>query len=185
MELESSKFYYETGLSFINNSLDENILLSLLIFFTIIAILLMTIFDYKKLRNLFIFLLLFEGIYELSIPMNTKDTVAKIIEKGDFFVAEGKITNFHEMPISGHDTEKFNIGGTHFEISYTGNYSNKKTLFYTSTKNRNGPITHDGQKVKIHYIKIGAFDLCLPFVSHCLEFNKATENKIIKMWIYD
>ncbi|PLY06730.1 MAG: hypothetical protein C0625_08080 [Arcobacter sp.] len=82
-----------------------------------------------------------------------------------FLTAKGVIEKFHPMNKLGHEYESFIVDGKLFKISYTGNNHNKKTLFYTMTKNRNGPIKKNGQEVIIHYIKV---------------FNN---NKIIKFYV--
>ena len=95
----------------------------------------------------------------------TKNKIVKALKNNTYSITEGYIKNFHAMPKGGHDIERFDINGTHFELLYSGNYPGTKTLFYTLTKNRNGPIHGNGDKVKIYYISDNG------------------ENKIIKMWI--
>ena len=161
---------------------------SIITIFIIIIIFLIKTPSNSTLKKISIFLIVaFSGmiVYGEYSGYITKKKVQEAFQKGTYNIVEGKIENFYAMPKSGHDTERFDVQGVHFEIIYTGNKPTNKTLFYTLTKNMNGPITHNGQKVKLYYIKAGAFDLCLPFLSHCLEFNRATENKIIKMWVYD
>ena len=113
----------------------------------------------------------------------TQKEIIKALKNKTYSTTEGYIKNFHAMPKSGHDAESFNVNGIHFEILYTGNFPNAKTQFYTLTKNRNGPIKKNGQKVKIYYIKDSLPKICIPFTKKCIIFNKNQENKIIKMWL--
>jgi hypothetical protein len=41
----------------------------------------------------------------------------QIMQNGNFFVVEGIPENYHPMPKVGHDTERFDINGVHFEYS--------------------------------------------------------------------
>jgi hypothetical protein len=110
-----------------------------------------------------VFSLAILSIFALNIYDNYK--VKQVFKYSSYQVEEGKIYNFKPMPKSGHGQESFEVNGKYFSIGYTGNYPKTKTLFYTLTKNRNGPIKKNGQKVKIFYIDI------------------LGKNKIIKMWI--
>lgn len=109
----------------------------------------------------FIFSLLYGEVEKKIISNN----IQNIISLNTFFTLGGEVKELHIMPKSGHDKESFKINNEYFEMSYTGNYPKKKTLYYTLTKNRNGPIRYNGQKIKVYYIKIYG------------------ENKIIQMWI--
>jgi len=111
---------------------------------------------------------------------NQIEYVKNVINKKKYIVIEGEIKNLKAMPTSGHTTEDFDIGDVHFKISFTGNSPDDKTLFYTMTKYRDGPIQKNGQKVKIYYIEEAQKKLCIPFLPRCLEFNGT--NEIIKMW---
>ena len=48
---------------------------------------------------------------------NNRYAARQILERGDFFVVEGKPQNFHPMPKAGHDTERFDIQKIHFGYS--------------------------------------------------------------------
>jgi len=89
----------------------------------------------------------------------------KAIKNNSYKIVRGKISNFDPMFKDGHKLEKFTVKNIDFYISYTGNYPDKKTLFYTLTKTHNGPIQHNGQYVIIYYISIFG------------------DNKIIKMFL--
>lgn len=118
---------------------------------------------YYKVFLVFLFMLLYSAYHNMEI----RDKVKTTIKTKTYKTIKGKIKNFYAMPKVGHDTERFDVNNVHFKILYTGNNPDDKTLFYTLTKNRNGPIQRNGQKVKIHYITING------------------ENEIIKMWVYE
>ena len=184
--MEIGKFIFQTGESYLDKNLGgQYSILQAFIFITIVAIVLSTMFQYKKLFKISITLLIFGFMYEFFIPIKNNETIQNRLDKGNYFISEGKIKNFHAMPISGHDSERFDVNGTHFEIEYTGDYPNSETLFYTLTKNRNGPIQRNGQRVKIYYIEDDLTNICIPFTGRCITFNENKKNKIIKMWVYD
>lgn len=114
---------------------------------------------------------------------NNKD-VSSAFKNRTYKQVEGNIKNLYAMQTSGHETEKFDVNGVHFEIVYTGDYPNTKTLFYTLTKNRDGPIQKNGQRVKIYYIEDELTTICIPFTGRCITFNENQKNQIIKMWVY-
>jgi len=183
--MEISEFIFQTGENFLSKNLVENTIFQVCIFLTIIAIVVSIMLQYKKLF-LFLFLLfLFEVTYDFFIPANNNRMIKNILDNNNFLIVSGKIKNFHAMPKNGHDAERFDVNGTHFEIEYTGDYPNAKTLFYTLTKNRKGPIQKNGQRVKIHYIEDELPNICIPFTGRCIIFNENKKNKIIKMWVYD
>ena len=66
----------------------------------------------------------------------------------NYSTIQGKIENFHPMPASGYDHESFTLNGTHFEysdfnVAYHG-FNNAASL--------GGPLTHNGQEVRLGYI---------------------------------
>ena len=103
------------------------------------------------------------GIYE---KYNNINKIRDSINNQSYSIVDGEIDNLVIMPKGGHALESFTVNDILFKISYTGNYPESKTLYYTLTKNRNGPIHRNGQKVKIYYIPVNR------------------DNKIIKMWVY-
>jgi len=148
---------YEMNIVFISITI---VALCMLLYFT---------FSMKRRREriisffmiLFIFFILYGEIEKKVVSNN----IQNIINLNTFLTLEGEVRELYIMPKSGHKKESFKVDNEYFEISYTGNYPKKKTLYYTLTKNREGPITHNGQKVKIYYLNING------------------ENKIIKMWL--
>lgn len=121
------------------------------------------------------------GMYEKYSYINK---IRDSINNQSYSIVDGEVDNLVIMPKGGHALESFTINDVLFEISYTGNYPESKTLYYTLTKNRNGPIQRNGQKVKIYYIEDELTSVCIPFTDRCIIFNKNQKNKIIKMWVY-
>jgi hypothetical protein len=92
-------------------------------FFLIVGIVLLV--NYKKNKNpkslligmaftaisvLFIFIFLGGQYFGIQ-------RAKQMMQNGNFFVVEGIPENYHPMPKEGHDTERFDIGGVHFEYS--------------------------------------------------------------------
>lgn len=61
-------------------------------------------------------------------------------------VIEGVVEQFHPMPYTGHDTERFVVGDVHFAYS---DFS--VTAGFNHTSSHGGPI-HEGLRVRIHYL---------------------------------
>ncbi|MHC3994176.1 hypothetical protein ACXWTF_05060 [Thiomicrolovo sp. ZZH C-3] len=148
-----------------------NILLLVFLFFTVYLVLYFTKEQTNKFTKIFLRFLIVAwaamtvvGIYG---KYSDNHQVEQSIKNETYSIVEGHVENYHEMPLNGHDTERFRVKDVNFSIRYTGTNINEKTLFYEYTKNRGGPIVKNGQKVKIHYIE-----------NHW-------ENKIIKLWVYD
>jgi len=70
----------------------------------------------------------------------------RALRDGRASVVEGRVQNFHPMPYSGHDTERFTVGDVHF--AYT-DYAIGTGLMHTSS--HGGPI-REGLRVRIHFI---------------------------------
>jgi hypothetical protein len=71
-------------------------------------------------------------------------------------VAEGYVTNFHPMPIEGHQHESFLLDGQYFE------YSDYETSFgFNNTASHGGPIRKNGQYLRISYVKSGKDNIIL------------------------
>ena len=129
------------------------------------------------------FLFLAFSIFSLQAYIDTKSffRVKSVIEDKNYKSISGNITNFTPMPYSGHSFESFDVDNISFKYSdYSGtNY------FFKQTKSHGGPILGNGQHVKINYISIYYTD-CLPFVQYFgIKCPKQTNNKIIKLWIYE
>lgn len=140
------------------------------IFIALLAIIIIVYYIFrieiqKKIISTIIIFFISFSIYGIYKKAQSSEFIQESIRLHNHEVVEGKIEKFHIMPLFGHDLESFEVNDKFFEIVYTGNYPNTKTLYYTLTKNRKGPITHNGQKVKIYYLNIN------------------DENKIIKMWV--
>jgi hypothetical protein len=61
-------------------------------------------------------------------------------------VVEGTVTQFHPMPVGGHDVESFSVGGKYFEYS---DWTITSAFHQSSTYG--GPV-RDGMQVRIHYL---------------------------------
>jgi len=72
----------------------------------------------------------------------------QLLKENDVKIVEGYVTNYHPMPWSGHDTERFTINGVYFE------YANAVIEnCYHNAATHGGVITHNGQHLKIKYIQ--------------------------------
>ncbi len=102
-----------------------------------------------------------------------------ILQNKTYKVIEGMVQNFQQMPYSGHQNESFEVNSIRFEYSdYTGN-----NYFFKNTKSHGGPITGEGQKVKIYYLEqVPIKKICIPILPKCIEFY-ISKNKIIKLWV--
>ena len=130
-----------------------------------------------------VFLVLAFFIFGLQAYIDTNRffRVKSVIENKNYKTISGNIKNFIPMPYSGHRFESFDVDNISFSYSdYIGtNY------FFKQTKSHGGPIIGNGQKVKINYISFYYRD-CLPFVEYFgIRCPKQTNNKIIKLWIYE
>lgn len=68
------------------------------------------------------------------------------LREGTAQVVEGPVENFHPMPFTGHDTERFDVGGVHFEY---GDYG--ITSGFNNSSSHGGPV-RAYEYVRIHYI---------------------------------
>ena len=64
-------------------------------------------------------------------------------------VVEGPIEHFHPMPASGHDSERFDVAGVHFEYSHWS-----VSQGFNQDVTVGGPI-RNGLQVRIHYVRFG------------------------------
>ena len=73
-------------------------------------------------------------------------SLASALREGRCDIVAGKVTQFHPMPASGHDTERFVIGNRQFKYS---DYI--VSPGFNNTSSHGGPI-RDGLRVRIHYV---------------------------------
>jgi hypothetical protein len=78
----------------------------------------------------------------------------KRIEDKSYYVLEGEVENFSPRSEDGHNKEKFSVDGIQFEYSDNGIIKG----FHQTSRN-NGPITRNGQKVRISYFVIDNINL--------------------------
>jgi hypothetical protein len=65
--------------------------------------------------------------------------------RGQLVVVAGPVENFHPMPVTGHDTERFTVSNVHFAYS-----DYVVTSGFNQTSSHGGPI-HEGLQVRIWY----------------------------------
>jgi hypothetical protein len=73
-----------------------------------------------------------------------------ILAQNKAYVVEGVIEQFHPMPKSGHDTERFIVDGV--EFAYSDYFS---TPAFNNTRSHGGPL-HEGLMVRIYFTLPGA-----------------------------
>ena len=56
-------------------------------------------------------------IFLLNIMRGKTNNFIEISKDGRMKVVEGQVENFHPMPMDGHDTENFYVGGIYFSYS--------------------------------------------------------------------
>lgn len=84
--------------------------------------------------------------FTLKEYFNTK----KIYVQRSFSIVEGRVRNFHPVPAGGHDSEKFDVAGVHFELS---DYD-AGTYGYNNAASHGGVIRED-LAVRIGYFNNG------------------------------
>jgi len=82
------------------------------------------------------------GIFLIAAVLHqmkeNRDGIIDAVAAGNFHVVEGLVENFHPMPPSGHDTERFTVQGENFAYSdyiVTGGFNN--------TSSHGGPMKND------------------------------------------
>ena len=93
-------------------------------------------------------LLVIFGIGAMYSGVNEANLYKDLLDNGKVYVIEGLVENYHCPPKSGHDTERFDINGEHFEYSY---YEIRNG--YHKPASNGGVITKDGQHLIIKYIE--------------------------------
>ena len=73
--------------------------------------------------------------------------IKNVYKNEKYQIIEGMVESFDPMPIDGHKNESFCLQKTCFE------YSDFDTPFrFKNTKSHGGPITHNGQRLRLSYI---------------------------------
>jgi hypothetical protein len=67
------------------------------------------------------------------------------LREGTAKVVEGPVENFHAMPFTAHDTERFDVGGVHFEY---GDYG--ITPGFNNSSSHGGPVRADEYAHPLH-----------------------------------
>ena len=73
-------------------------------------------------------------------------SATRALRDGTAQVVEGTVEDFHPMPASGHDTERFTVKGVRFEYS-----DFIVTAGFNNTSSHGGPM-RPGLPVRIHYV---------------------------------
>jgi hypothetical protein len=102
-------------------------------------------------RAISIFAMIFFGFLFIGIlsPVNYFKT-RRIYFSDQAKSVEGVVENYHPMPASGHDTERFEVGGVHFEYS---DYSITSYGYNNATSK--GGVIKEGMLVRIKYYSDG------------------------------
>ena len=132
----------------------------------------------RIIRNIVIFIVLLT-LHDFYSSTKTCLYVKNSLDTKTYKILTGEVEDFNPSKFGGPKVESFTIKGQLFR------YMNFDELcpFFHQTKKGGGPIQGNGQKVKIHYMRIEQPKLCIPGISQCIEFNKGDENKILKLYI--
>jgi hypothetical protein len=90
------------------------------------------------------------SIFVISSMLNNYFKTKTIYDNKQYQTVEGMVTNFHPMPESGHDSERFDVNGIQFEFSDfdVSDYG------YNNAASHGGVI-QEGLKVRIAYFNSG------------------------------
>lgn len=95
-----------------------------------------------------IFITLF-GMLWLGAWLNTYlhfENLRDALRRGEYSIAEGRVTDFIPTPYGGKDRESFNVGERHFSYS-----SYDLTKGFNQTRDKGGPL-REGLQVRISYV---------------------------------
>ncbi len=98
-------------------------------------------------------LLLILGIITVPDIFSEHFYLRECLETKDYLVVEGFVEDYHPMPASGHDRERFSIDGIDFE--YT-NFSDH--VGYNLPASHGGAVKENGQHLRICYLTEDNFD---------------------------
>jgi len=87
------------------------------------------------------------SVWTIASTAASADGTARAVDASP--VVEGEVENFHPMPSGGHDTERFDVAGVHFEYSHWG-----MTQGFNQDVTVGGPV-RSGLYVRIHYVRFG------------------------------
>jgi hypothetical protein len=87
------------------------------------------------------------SVWTVASTAASADETARAVDASP--VVEGVVENFHPMPSGGHDTERFDVSGVHFEYSHWG-----MTQGFNQDVTVGGPV-RNGLYVRIHYVSFG------------------------------
>ena len=102
-----------------------------------------------------VFGFIFSGFASIMLLLTVPNEIAnwnrtqKIFANKEYKVIEGEIHDFHPMPYSGHEDERFTVKGVLFEYS---DYS--RFYGFNNTSSHGGPLKENGQQVRLSYITV-------------------------------
>lgn len=101
---------------------------------------------------LFVLPVVFFLLHVFYLSMQEAYELKDLLENGKVYEVEGYVENYHRPPITGHDQERFDINGIHFE------YSDFTIMNgYHRSASWGGVVKKNGQRLKIKYV-IDAYD---------------------------
>ena len=87
------------------------------------------------------------SIILISSILTSRLEIKEKYTSGRYTLLDGKIMDFHPMPVEGHSDESFTLNGIHFE------YSDFEPMYSSSNSaSHGGPIKFEGQQVRIGFI---------------------------------
>ena len=115
--------------------------------FTVFAIVAFVKFKKRRVAVVIAYVVMLFMVMTLS-PAGVSDMYARARDsyvKGDYSIAEGSVVNFHPMPYSGHQNERFSLNGVEFSYS-----TYVIVPCFNNTASHGGPI-REGLRVRIAY----------------------------------
>ncbi len=86
--------------------------------------------------------------FDLRLSIPDRIELREKYASKQYEAVEGAVTNFNPMPVTGHQSESFTLGGKHFEYS-----DYHKSFGFNNTASHGGPIYTNGQYLRLRYVK--------------------------------
>jgi hypothetical protein len=113
--------------------------------------------NYSLLRQIMLFIGYFISVFAAIVliislvkapqMLSRERNFKNLIESKKYLTTEGEIKDFSPISENGHNKESFSVNGIRFEYS-----DNVVIKGFHQTSRNNGPLTRNGQKVRIAYI---------------------------------
>jgi len=119
-------------------------------------------FGIKERRYGMVFGIIFSSVGGLIsvivIPsmLNEYSKTRSVYDKKQYQTIEGTVENFHPMPVSGHDSERFTVNGIQFEFS-----DFDETNYGYNNAASHGGVIREGLQVRIGYFNNGRKNVIL------------------------